>query len=396
MLRAGHGLMLLTAALLSIGVIMVNSAGLTVGAAEPVSLAGILLGRTSILAGLAMTMMLIASRLPVGRFYRGSSASPVPWIVLGVVLLLLAVYLPGIGREVNGAHRWLNLGPLSFQPSEVAKWAMVVVLAWYTARHVAVMGELNRGLIRPILLVALVCGLIATEDLGTAVLVGGVSVCVLVAAGARLGYVALLAGPGMAALAAAVLTSPYRIDRVRAFLDPWQDPQGIGYHVIQSMVAVAGGGVAGRGLGNSVQKFGYLPEDTTDFIFAIISEEMGLVGVAVVVCLYGAVLLCGLSIVQRVEHPFGKLLGLGILLTIGFQSLVNMMVVTGLAPTKGIALPLISAGGTGWVLTAFCVGLLAAMDGEKDPRGLFSPRKKSPGVFLPVPGRKSGLGSELE
>jgi cell division protein FtsW len=370
MLRAGHGLMLLTAGLLSIGVIMVNSAGLTVGAAEPVSLTGILLGRTTLLAALAMAMMLIATRLPVDRLYRTAvSADLVPWIVIGVVLLLLAVHLPGVGREVNGARRWLNLGPASFQPSEVAKWSMVVVLALYAARHVAVMGQLDRGLIRPIALVALVCALIATEDLGTAVLIGVVAVCVLVAAGARLAFVALLAGPCMAGLAAAILASPYRIDRVRAFLDPWQDPQGIGYHVIQSMVTVAGGGVAGRGLGNSIQKFGYLPEDTTDFIFAIISEELGLVGVIAVVCLYAALLLCGLSIITRVEHPFGKLLGLGVLLTIGFQALINMMVVTGLAPTKGIALPLVSAGGTGWILTAFCVGLLVAM--ERGDRPLY-------------------------
>ena len=379
MLRARHGLMLLTASLLSIGVIMVNSAGLTVGAADPVSLTGILLGRTTILAVLAMAMMLIASRLPVDRLYRfASSAGLLPWIVIGVVILLLAVHLPGVGREVNGARRWLWPG---FQPSEVAKWSMIVVLALYAARHVAVMGQLNRGLIRPILLVALVCGLIATEDLGTAVLIGVVSVCVLVAAGARLAYVALLTGPGMAGLVAAVLMSPYRIDRVRAFLDPWQDPQGIGYHVIQSMVTVAGGGVAGRGLGNSIQKFGYLPEDTTDFIFAIISEELGLAGVTVVVCLYGALLLCGLSVITRVGHPFGKLLGLGILLTVGFQALINMMVVTGLAPTKGIALPLISAGGTGWILTAFCIGLLMAMDrGEMDTGPLFA-AKEDPGSF---------------
>ncbi len=373
MLRAGHGLMLVTAGLLSIGVIMVNSAGLTVGAAEPVSLTGILLGRTTLLAVLAMAMMLIASRLPVDRLYRtASSAGLVPWIVIGVVVLLLAVHLPGVGREVNGARRWLWPG---FQPSEVAKWSMVVVLALYAARLVAVMGQLNRGLIRPIVLVALVCGLIATEDLGTAVLIGVVSVCILVAAGARVAYVALLAGPSMAGLAAAVLASPYRIDRVRAFLDPWQDPQGIGYHVIQSMVTVAGGGVAGRGLGNSIQKFGYLPEDTTDFIFAIISEELGLIGVTVVVCLYGAMLLCGLSVITRVGHPFGKLLGLGILLTVGFQALINMLVVTGLAPTKGIALPLISAGGTGWILTAFCVGLLVAMDRETDPGLIFGDRR---------------------
>ena len=362
MLRPGHGLMLLTAALLSVGVIMVNSAGLTVGAAEPVSLTDILLGRTAILAALALAVMFLASRVSVERLYRAASAGLVPWMILGMLLLLLAVHLPVIGREVNGARRWMNLGPLSFQPSEVAKWSMIVVLAWYAARHVLVMGELNRGFVRPMLLVGLVCALIATEDLGTAMLVGAVSVCLLVAAGARLGYTALLAGPAAAGLAVAVLSNPYRLDRLRAFVDPWQDPQGIGYHVIQSMVTVAGGGVAGRGLGNSVRKFGYLPQDTSDFIFAIISEELGLMGVIAVVCLLGAVLLCGLSILERVEHPFGRLLGLGILLTIGLQALINMMVVTGLVPTKGIALPLISAGGTGWVMTALGLGLLVAMD----------------------------------
>jgi cell division protein FtsW len=276
--------------------------------------------------------------------------------------LLLAVHLPVIGREVNGARRWIDLGVVSFQPSEVAKWGLLFVLASYAAQRAAVMGRFVPGIALPMALVAVVCALIVTEDLGTAVLIATVSTVLLLAAGARLRHAAVLGLPAVLGFAAAIASSPYRLDRLRAWLDPYQDPQGIGYHVIQSMATVAGGGLAGRGLGNSVQKFGYLPEDTTDFVFAIICEEMGLAGAVIIVSLLGGLLLCGWSIVRRVEDPFGRLLGLGVLLTIGLQALINIAVVTGVAPTKGIALPLVSAGGTGWVLTAFSLGLLVSME----------------------------------
>src|SRR5262249_9153946 len=162
------------------------------------------------------------------------------------------------------------------------------------------------------ILVLVVCALIASEDLGTAVLIGMVSVCMLVAAGSTWWHAAMLMPIGALGFIGAVLSSSYRMNRVKAFFDPYQDPQGIGYHILQSMGAISGGGLAGRGLGNSVQKFGYLPEDTTDFIFAIICEELGVMGAAVVVSLYAALLLCGFSIVKRVEHPFQRLLGTGI------------------------------------------------------------------------------------
>jgi len=397
MLRPGHGIVLIVCALLAIGVVMVTSAGLTIDAGRSVSLGQILLGRPALLAALAVGALLAGSRVPVQRLGRrqgwatplswvarlplGSSApaqnlarlrvpaSPVPWLVAGIVILLLAVHVPGIGREVNGARRWIDLGFTTFQPSELAKWGMLVVLAAYAARRAAVMGRLVPGLLVPMTLVALVCGLIITEDLGTAVLIGTVSATVLLAAGARLWHATLLSVPAVLVLAAATVSSPYRLDRWRAGLDPYQDPQGIGYHVIQSMTTVAGGGLAGRGLGNGVQKFGYLPEDTTDFIFAVICEEMGLVGATVVVILIGGLLLCGWSIVRRCDDPFGRLLGLGILLTFGVQALINLAVVTGLAPTKGIALPLVSAGGTGWVLTAFSLGLLVSMGREAESAG---------------------------
>ncbi len=360
-------LVLIVAALLTIGVVMVSSAGLTVSSVRDVAPVDVLLSRPAMLAVLALFMMLAGSRVPIERLARASGlASPVPWILGAIFLLLVAVHVPGVGREVNGARRWIDLGFVGFQPSEAAKCGLIVALAWYAARQGDAMVRLGRGFLAPIAVVAAVCALVGTEDLGTAVLIGAAGLGLLVAGGARLTHAALLAPAAAAGIAAAVLASPYRIDRLRAFLDPYQDPQGIGYHLIQSLATVSGGGIAGRGLGNSIQKFGYLPEDTTDFVFAIICEELGLAGAAAVIFLFGALLVCGLSIVRGARSPFARLLGAGILLTIGLQALINMAVVTGLAPTKGIALPLVSAGGTGWAMTAFCIGLLAAIGREAD------------------------------
>lgn len=364
MLRAGHGLILIVITLLAFGVVMVTSAGLTVGPDRAVILQDVLLGRTTLLAAMAMGFMIVGSRVPVERFFYRTegSSSPIPWIILAIFALLLLVHMPGIGRAVNGARRWIHIGFIGFQPSEVAKWGMVIVLAWWATRRAAVMHEFFSGFVPPMVLVIIVCALIASEDLGTAVLIGMVSVCILIAAGSKWWHAAMWMPIGALGCIVAVISSSYRLNRVKAFVDPYQDPQGIGYHILQSMGAISGGGLAGRGLGNSVQKFGYLPEDTTDFIFAIICEEMGVMGAAVVISLYACLLLCGFSIVRRVEHPFQRLLGLGVLLAVGLQAFINIAVVTGSAPTKGIALPLLSNGGTGWVLTAFCIGLLVSMD----------------------------------
>ncbi len=369
MLRAGQGVMLAAGALLATGVIMVNSAGANLDEGGVLDLHEVLLGRYALLAALAAAAMVLGARIRLDMLERALiGGRALPWIAAGIVVLLLAVHAPVVGREVNGARRWVTLGPLGFQPSEIAKWSMVILLAAWSARHAASMGRFRTGFALPIGFVGLVCALIATEDLGTAVLIAAVATTMLLAAGARPAHAALLAAPAGLALAAAIISSPYRLDRLRAFIDPWKDPQGIGYHMIQSMVTVAGGGISGRGLGNGLQKFGYLPEDTTDFIFAVICEEIGLAGAALIVFLYGVLLWCAASIVRGAPSPFQRLLGLGILLTVGLQALVNMAVVTGLGPTKGIALPLVSAGGTGWVLTAFCLGLLvsAARDQEAE------------------------------
>jgi cell division protein FtsW len=363
MLRAGHGLILIAICLLTLGVVMVNSAGLTVASENRITLEAVLTGRPTMLALLAFAALFAGSIMPVNLLYRTRGlSSPVPWIAIGCVTLLVAVHVPQLGKEVYGAVRWINLGPLSFQPSEVAKWGVLIILAWHATRRTGAMHKLLTGFLPPMLFVGFLCALIALEDLGTAVLIGMVALIVLVAGGVRIWQAAMVLPMGAAAFVGAVIIAPYRLARLTAFMDPYADPQGTGYHMIQSMAAVAGGGLAGRGLGNSIHKFGYLPEDTTDFIFAVICEEFGVIGCAIVISLYVALIFCALSILRRAQHPFHQLLALGVIATLGLQTLINLMVVTGLAPTKGIALPLISHGGTGWIMTCFFIGLMASMD----------------------------------
>jgi cell division protein FtsW len=394
-MRAGHGIFLIALTLLVFGVVMVNSAGLTVrpdpglvtsgaitaaqydkmlAAYRPVSFENVLLGRTTILAGIALVAMFLGSRVSLDRLYglRGA-LSPVPWLVIGMVVLLLLVHVPGIGREVNHAARWIGPPQYGFQPSEFAKWGMILVVAWHCCRRAGVMGSFLHGFVPPMIVISLVAALIAKEDLGTAVLIFTTSILVLVAGGARWWHAASLIPLGILAAWGAILASPYRMNRLLAWRNPFEDPQGIGYHIIQSMSAISGGGLFGRGLGNSMQKYGYLPEDTTDFIFAVICEELGIFGAVAVIALYAGLLYFGIRIITRTRtladgtveplvSPFAQLVGLGILLTVGMQALINLAVVTGIAPTKGIALPFLSSGGSGWVLTGFSLGVLLSIE----------------------------------
>lgn len=392
MLRAGHAIVLCVFALLTLGVVMVNSAGMRVvgvtadaPAAGPlVTAESILLSRSTVYMGLAILALGIAAFLPVRRLVEvlpGTAArfpgergliSPFVGATLLIVLFCALVYMPGIGREVNGAYRWIGVGGdgrgqsgFSMQPSEVAKWAIIPLVAWYCWARASLLPQFWRGLIPALLAVGAVAGFIIIEDLGTGVLIGGVACLVLLAGGARLWQFLLFVPLGLLALGLAIATNPYRVNRVLAFIDPYADPRGIGYHTIQSLVAIAGGEGFGRGLGHGLQKFGYLPEDTTDFLFAIICEELGLVGAALVISLFLALVWAGIRIVRREPHPMLRLWGLGIVSMVACQALMNLAVVTGMAPTKGIALPLLSSGGTGWILTAFSLGLLVAMDRQR-------------------------------
>ena len=345
---------------------MVHSAGITIGVARG-GLGSWLTDRSVLYAGVAIVVMLITSRLDVRQVFRGRGPlNPLGYLLVGSLVLVALTLVPGVGRTVNGASRWLYLGPrswgLSFQPSELVKWTLLIALAWWCARRQGVMHRFTHGLLFPLLLLLVGGALVVVEDLGTAALIGLVGVIVLFAGGARWWHLLMAAPLALLGLVGMIMHSPYRCARLLAFIDPWADPRRTGYHPIQSMLAVAMGGPTGRGLGGGIQKFGYLPEDTTDFVFAIICEELGLAGAATVVALYVLLLWAGLSIVKACNDTFGRLLALGVLLTIGLQALINLAVVTVLVPTKGIALPLISAGGTGWVLTGFALGLIVALD----------------------------------
>ena len=362
MIRPVQALILIVTGLLVLGVVAVHSAGLSVSGSGLATFQELALGKTTMLAALAMVGLFAGMMIPIRSF--GPPANrwlPITLISISILLLIL-VQLPWIGREVHGARRWIDIGPIGFQPSEVAKWCLVLFLAWHIVANRDRIGEFWKGFVPATGLILLIGGLIGVEDLGTAIVVVLVGMIMLVAGGCKLRHALMPLPVAAVGIAAALISSPYRIDRIRAFMDPYADAQGTGYHVLQSMSAISGGGLVGRGLGNGVQKFGYLPEDTTDFLFSIICEELGIVGCLLVMALYMALMLVGLKILNNTVNAFERLLVFGVLVTISIQALVNLAVVTGLAPTKGIALPLLSSGGTGWLLMAFFIGLLGAID----------------------------------
>ena len=364
-------------ALLVTGTVLVNSAGLTSAGGPGTTPQDLLLGRNSLFLLGAVVALLLGLQVRVDAiFSRRGWASPLPWLLGAIFLGLLLVHVPGIGKEVNGAKRWIGLGPLSFQPSEIAKWGVPLIVAWHCCRRASELDTFRKGFLPPFMLVSLIAGLVALEDLGTAVLIMMVALAMLLSAGVRWWHVGMLLPAAGAAFVGLVVTSPYRMDRILAYMDPYADAQGKGYHVIQSMAAISGGGLPGRGLGNGIQKFGYLPEATTDFIYSIACEELGLGGAIGILVLFAMLAWSGLAVasasararasdgterVVPLTTNFESLVALGFTLTVAVQALINVAVVTGLAPTKGIALPLISRGGTGWILTAFSLGMVASV-----------------------------------
>ena len=372
MLTARHAVSLCALALLLMGVVMVQSAGMGLGRGgdEPLTLARIVGSRPALYAAIALVSLALAQTPPARsaarRFLSAPWTSRSWWLLAMLVGVCLLPYLPGVGRNFNGAQRWIviplpGLREMSVQPSEIAKWGAVLMLARYGASLGERVRSFTQGLLPGLLAAALVAVIIASEDLGTAVLIAVVASVMLLGAGISLWRMAALAPLGLLGVAVGVLIEPYRIQRLTTFLNPFADPQDAGFHMIQSMSAIAGGGVFGRGLGFGIQKFGYLPEVQNDFLFAVICEELGFAGASLTLALELG-LLVSISIAARqIRLPAGKLVALGVMTTLGVQACINVMAVTGLGPTKGIALPLLSAGGTGWALTAAMLGLVAGL-----------------------------------
>ncbi len=366
---ASTTIMIVAAALMGLGVVMVFSASASLTAPPPMqNLLANPSFRQAMFTFAALVTMLMVGLCPYESWRLRSTGDRLsgfqPTVILAFITLglLAAVLVPGIGEERNGARRWINLGPsalgLGFQPSELAKLTLVVILA-AVAGH---MGERIRSfwtsLLPLILLLGIICGLVGLEDFGTAALLALVGGCMLLGAGAKIWHLILVCMPGIAGLAYLVISRPYRVTRVLSFLDPYADPQGAGYHQVQSLITIASGGWWGRGLGAGIQKYGYLPEGRSDFIFAVICEELGIIGGVAVLALVAILLWHGRIAMLRATTDFGRLIALGATLTIGFQAAMNVAVVTVSVPTKGIGLPFVSAGGSGVILFSVLVGLL--------------------------------------
>lgn len=337
--------------LLGMGIIMVFSAS-ALTSSYNYGDAFYFLKRQLIWAGLGLSGLFFAMQFEYTHLRR--LAAP----ILGLAIVLLVLVLI-IGVSVKGSSRWLGVGSLSFQPSETIKPAMVIFLAASLSQTRQRLHSLVQGIGPYLVLMAIVCLLIlAQPDLGTAVAVAGTTYLMLTVAGADRRYLALLAVLGVAAVALAIIIAPYRMARFTAFLDPWADPRGYGYQTIQSLLAVGSGGLFGTGLGQGRQKLYYVPENHTDFIFAILSEELGFIGAALVVILFLVLLWRGFNTAFKAPDAFGSLLAAGLTIMLALQALMNMGVVTGLLPVTGITLPLVSYGGSSLIFSLLAVGIL--------------------------------------
>lgn len=308
---------------------------------------------------LGLVALTIAMRLEWRFLYKW--AKPILYLAL---LLLVLVKIPGVGKTVNGATRWIGVGPLSIQPSEVIKLAMVLIMARFLSANPYMIKSFRKGIIPSLVLLGIVCALIMLQpDLGTTLVVVATVFFMLIAVGANLWHIAGLGIAGLGLVAAAIIAAPYRMSRIFAFLDPWADPLGKGYQTIQSLLALGPGGLFGLGLGQSRQKFLYLPENHTDFIFAMIGEELGFVGASLVVLLFFLLIWRGFKTAIQAPNTFLGLLAIGLTSLIGIQAMINMGVVTGVLPVTGITLPFLSYGGTSLLFTMIAAGLLLNISG---------------------------------
>ena len=288
------------------------------------------------------------------------------WLYLVSLVLTILVFL--VGQEVGGARRWFRIGGFGIQPSELAQLSLALYLADFLARKGPAIQEFRRGLLPALMATGLAAGIVLIQpDLGTAVAMGLVALLLLGVAKARWQHLVGVVVLAVVALVVLIASAEYRRRRILAYLDPWHDPLGVGYQILQSYFALAGGGLIGEGIGASLQKLFYLPSAHTDFIFAIIGEELGLIGSTLVLGLFGLFMTIGFRIAVAAQDLFSKYLVCGLVGMIGFQAVVNMAVVIGLLPTKGLPLPFISYGGSSMVMNLVACALVfqASKHGER-------------------------------
>ncbi len=279
-----------------------------------------------------------------------------------MVCILVLILIPGLGRTVNGSTRWLELGPFGLQVSEVVKLLLIIYLAGYVVRQGKQIRESFVGFIKPVVILVILFTLLLLEpDFGAAIVILTTALGMLYLAGVKIWKFGILLSASAVSIAFVAISSPYRVERLTAFLNPWSDPFGSGFQLTQSLIAIGSGAWTGLGLGASVQKLFYLPEAHTDFVFAVIAEELGLIGVTAVLALYIVLIYRCFAIGKLVEKQgmrFGAQISYGIGIWLGLQVFINIGVNMGVLPTKGLTLPLISAGGSSLLVVCMAIGLI--------------------------------------
>jgi cell division protein FtsW len=355
-----HVLLFVALTLALVGLVMVFSASAIV-AGNRFQDPEFFLKRQIAWLGVGVLLMHVTSRIDYQLWKKLS----IP-ILIGMTVLLIMVLVPSLGVAAKGARRWLRWGPISVQPAEMVKLVTVLYLAAYLAKKADKLVWFRSGLLPPLILIGVLSGLVLLEpDLGTVVVMGLVSVSLLYLGGARLAHLVTLAVCAIPVVLVLVLGSSYRRQRLMTFLAPWKDASDAGFQITQSFLAFGSGGPFGVGLGEGKQKLFFLPEAHTDFVLALVGEELGLAGTASVVVLFALFVWRGFHIASRARMPFGKYLGMGITLLIGIQALVNAAVVTGLLPTKGLTLPFVSYGGSSLVVSFVGVGMLLSISRDR-------------------------------
>ncbi len=355
-------LVISAAALLVVGVVMISSASMDM-AAETMGNSYHYVIRQLLFAAMGCVVALVAVNVPVAWWERSG------WLLLGIGLLVLVLVLTPMGRTVNGSTRWIPFGLFNVQVSEVAKLCLIAYLAGYVVRRRDELLNTWPGFLKPLVVLGVASVLLVIQpDFGATVVLVAAAAGMIFLSGVRLTRFLPLIAILVALGTVLVLTQPYRLKRVVSYLDPWKDQFDTGYQLTQSLIAFGRGEWAGVGLGNSIQKLFYLPEAHTDFIFAIIAEEFGLLGSLLVLGLFTVLVVSGFVIARRAEKagmPFGACFAYGLTLLIGLQAGINMAVSTGLLPTKGLTLPLVSYGGSSLMIACMCIGVLVRIEMER-------------------------------
>jgi cell division protein FtsW len=346
----------ITLALLLLGLLMVASASMVISDRQfgyPFHY----LFHQALYLGSGLILAFIATRIPI-RFWQKFSLL----FLFISLLLLLVVLIPGIGRVMNGSRRWLSLGVITLQVSEIMKLAALVYLASYLQRHAEAVQNQIQGFVKPLIILSIIALLLLLEpDFGATFVMSAMFLSLLFIAGVRISWFLILLTLAISALAALAFISPYRMMRLTSFLNPWNSQYGSGYQLTQSLIAFGQGGFWGVGLGNSVQKLFYLPEAHTDFLFAVITEEWGLVGAITLMVLFGLLIFTIFRVgrlAQRREALFSAYVSYGSAIWLGIQGLINIGVNTGVLPTKGLTFPFISYGGSSMLVNCLVVGII--------------------------------------